>query len=67
MDVPVDADEMVPCPLLGRPIAVGRCLDINYQLLSFFKSDVLFDAMQETNRSAAEVPAVCSSCPSQPL
>jgi hypothetical protein len=55
------------CPLLGRMIEEGRCLDINYQRLGYFKPDVLDEVRRETRKCVDEVSAVCEQCSHQPL
>ena len=55
------------CPLLGRSISAGMCLDINYQRLGYFDADVLSEVQTETGKSVQEVSAVCEACPNLPL
>lgn len=55
------------CPLLGRQIAEGYCLEINYVRVGLFKPDALRDAMKTTGRTIAEVSDICRRCPNQPL
>jgi hypothetical protein len=55
------------CPLLGRTIEAGLCLDINYQRLGYFEPDVLLSVMKETKKSVEEVSAICEACPNLPL
>ncbi len=55
------------CPLIGRQIAEGYCLDINYQRVGLFKPDVLKDAMKITKLSVDGVSNICRSCANQPL
>lgn len=60
-------DEKWYCPLLGRVIAAGYCLDINYQRVGMFKPDVLKDVMRWTRLDVDGVSKICRSCPNQPL
>jgi hypothetical protein len=55
------------CPLLGRVIEAGYCLDINYQRVGLFKPDVLKDVIRLTHLDRDGVSTVCRSCPNQPL
>ena len=65
--IPLVADTQWQCPLLGRAIAEGRCLDINYQRLGYFQPDVLLEVQSETKKTVEEVSHICESCPNQPL
>lgn len=60
-------DEKWYCPLLGRVIASGYCLDINYQRVGMFKPDVLKDVMRLTRLDVEGLSKICRSCPNQPL
>lgn len=60
-------DEKWYCPLLGREIASGYCLDINYQRVGMFKPDVLKDVMRLTRLDVEGVSRICRGCPNQPL
>ncbi|HKO54251.1 MAG TPA: hypothetical protein VJ276_00155 [Thermoanaerobaculia bacterium] len=61
------ADARWYCPLLGRQIAEGYCLDINYQRVGLFKPDVLKDVRTITKLAVEDVSNICRSCPNQPL
>lgn len=67
VELPVIADRMVPCPLVGREIEEGYCLDVNLQRLGYFQSDVLLEVQLDTGLSVTKVSAFCKSCPHQPL
>ncbi len=67
MHLPGPGDQCCLCPLLGRDIAVGYCLDVNYQRLGFFKPGILLEVQGETGRTVEEIAVVCESCPNFPL
>lgn len=56
-----------PCPLVGREIDAGFCLDVNLQRLGFFKPDALTEVCREAGLSAQQVSGTCEVCPHQPL
>ena len=65
--MPPDLYDPRCCPLVGRDIDAGYCLDVNLQRLSFFKPDALADVMRQTGLTVEQVSAKCEGCPHQPL
>ena len=55
------------CPLLGREIAEGLCLDINCQREGHFKPDELKDAQRATGKTIEEIGQICEECPNNPF
>jgi hypothetical protein len=55
------------CPLLGKWIAEGYCLDIYYQRVALFKADVLKTVQRATRLEVGGVSRICKACPNQPL
>ena len=60
-------DKQLWCPLYNRNIALGKCLDINYERLHFIRGDYLIDLAKSTKKSITELSKTCSSCPNQPF
>ena len=63
----IEPDRRWYCPLLRSMIAEGHCLDINYQRIGLFATDVLGDAMRSTGLDVDHISEICSRCPNQPL
>ena len=55
------------CPLLGKRIEQGLCLDINYQRLDLMKEDVLAEIKRTIKKNNDEISKICESCPNLPL
>lgn len=55
------------CPLLGRPIEEGRCLDVNYERLGAFSGDAMIEIMQQTRHDLPTLNATCEACTNNPL
>ncbi|KPK76988.1 MAG: hypothetical protein AMJ79_04785 [Phycisphaerae bacterium SM23_30] len=53
------------CPLYGREISTGKCLDINYERLGLVQKDNFDDIKKITRRSTAELSDICHKCPNQ--
>lgn len=65
--MPPDLSERRSCPLVGREIDAGFCLEVNLERLEFFKPDALADVMRQTGLTVEQVSARCEVCPHQPL
>lgn len=55
------------CPLYGKDVAEGKCLDINYERLGFFYVGVLDEVLKVTGKKEPEVSRTCEACPNLPL
>lgn len=51
------------CPLYKKEISEGLCLDINYERLEYFKSEVLKGTMKQLQKSREEINHTCEHCP----
>lgn len=54
------------CPLYGRNIAEGRCLDINYERLGHMTAGCLAEITRLTGKREPEISRTCESCPNLP-
>jgi len=55
------------CPLFGRDIAEGQCLDINYERLGYMHDECLKDVTKVTGKKEPEISETCERCPNMPL
>jgi hypothetical protein len=64
---PRSEDRSWDCPLLGKRIEEGLCIDINYQRLRLVKEDVLAEVKRTIKKTNDEISRVCEGCPNLPL
>lgn len=55
------------CPLLGKKISEGRCLDINNDRLGYFHTGSLKLACEQAGKTADEVNVICEACQNLPI
>ena len=55
------------CPLYGRDIALGKCLDINYERLGYLSDDCLDEITRFTGIREPDITKTCEACPNQPF
>ncbi len=55
------------CPLYKKDIPEGLCLDINFERLGYFNSNILIEVMNDTGTQKHEINLTCEKCPNQPL
>jgi len=55
------------CPLYGRSIAEGRCLDINYERLGYLAGGCLDEVTRLTGKREPEISRTCKCCPNMPF
>ena len=55
------------CPLFGKDIAEGKCLDINYERLGYMADGCLDEVKRITGKQEPEVTKTCESCPNLPF
>jgi len=55
------------CPLYGRDIAQGKCLDINYERLGYLLNGCLDEIAAVTSKKEPEVTQTCETCPNLPF
>jgi hypothetical protein len=61
------ADSKYFCPLFGRDIAEGKCLDINYERLGYLSDGCLDEVTSTTGKKEPEISTVCEACPNLPF
>ena len=54
------------CPLYGKSIAEGMCLDINYERLGYMTAGCLAEVTRLTGKREPEIARTCESCPNLP-
>ena len=55
------------CPLFGKNIAEGKCLDINYERLGYVSGGYLDDVKRTTGKQESEIAETCKACPNLPV
>jgi len=55
------------CPLFGKDIAEGKCLDINYERLGYMADGCLDDVKRIMGKQEPEVTKTCESCSNLPV
>jgi hypothetical protein len=55
------------CPLYGRDIAQGKCLDINYERLGYLSAGCLDEVAAITGKQEPEITKTCTACPNLPF
>lgn len=64
---PTSKDPPYHCPLLGRDIKLGPCLDLNLELIRAFRADALPQFTMKTGKTRDEIESICNACPNNPL
>lgn len=54
------------CPLYGRDIASGKCLDINYERRGYMNAGCLDEIAKHTGKREPHVSETCEACPNCP-
>lgn len=55
------------CPLYGRELAQGKCLDINYERLGYLSDGCLDEVTAVTGKKEPEISMTCQACPNLPF
>lgn len=55
------------CPIFGKDIAEGKCLDINYERLGLLQDGCLDEIRKVTGMKEDEVNRTCEACPNLPV
>jgi hypothetical protein len=61
------SDSSYFCPLFGRDIAEGKCLDINYERLGYMSAGCLDEVTAFTGKMEPEITRTCEACPNLPF
>ena len=55
------------CPLYGKDIAEGKCLDINNERLGYMDGGCLDEVARITGKREPQVSRTCELCPNFPF